>query len=90
MKRQLEDRRVYVFFGIDSPFGQGNAMSFAERENSAVLIVSPFWVSPRGLGRRKPYLNVRQERAHVYLIRRYFFFSLRKKLLTPDKTVLVY
>lgn len=90
MKRQLEDRRVYVFFGIDSPFGQGNAMSFAERENSAVLIVSPFWVSPRGLGRRKPYLNVRQERAHVYLIRRYFFFSLRKKLLTSDKTVLVY
>lgn len=90
MERRLHGRRVYVFFGIESAFGAGNAVSFAERENTAVLVVSPFWVSPKGLGRKKPYLNVRREHAHVYLIRRYFFLSMRKKLLTPDNTVLIY
>lgn len=90
MRRQLENRRVYVFFLADGGFGEGNALCFSQRADAAVLVVSPLWVSPRGLGRRKPYLNVRQEGAHLYLVRRYFFLSLRKKLLRPGQTVLVY
>ena len=90
MRQQLENRRVYVFFLAYGGFGEGNALCFSQRADAAVLVVSPLWVSPRGLGRRKPYLNVRQEGAHLYLVRRYFFLSLRKKLLRPGQTVLVY
>lgn len=90
MQKQLSDRRVYVFFGTEGPFGEGNVRELSERPDSAVLVVSPFWVSPKGLGKAGFYVNVRQESDHLYLIRRYFYFSLRKKVLKPADSALVY
>lgn len=58
-----------------------------------VLIVSPYMISSRGAGGRGGYSSMRRERAGVYMIRRRFYFKLRRrmgKLFTARDTVMIY
>ena len=90
LRKQLSGRRVYVFFGIPGDFGVKSIREFAAGENTAVLVISPFWLSAKGLNKRYYYVNIRRESKHLFLVRRYFFFPIRKKLLDPQNTVYVY
>lgn len=89
MEREIGERRVYVFFNLGK-FGAETAAELAKGENRICLSVSPYWLTAEGHRGNRFYLNVRREDEHFFLIRRYFFFHIRKKLLKSDRTVLVY
>ncbi len=58
-----------------------------------VLIVSPYLISSRGAGGRGGYSSMRRESEGVYIIRRRFYFKLRRKmyrLFTAPDTVMIY
>ena len=90
IRPRLSGKQVYVFFGETGAFREAEARALANEENTAVLIVSPHWVISRGIGKRRFYVNVRQEGNQLFLIRRYFYFTLRKRVLKKENTVLVY
>ncbi len=72
-------------------FFMENARAMATDENTAVLIVSPYSFSSRGINGRGAYLTARQEGENLYLVRRYYYFTLRRRVLDiidPDMTVM--
>ncbi len=89
LRKAIGERRVWVFFALGD-FGWENALSLAQNEGYLCLVVSPRWISSAGHGSRRFYLNLRVESENCYLVRRYFYLRLRKKLLRSDKTVLIY
>lgn len=89
LERELTDKRVYVFFCIRGGFGEENARSLARSGDVAVLVVSPHWISPTAFGSRRPFVNLRREEESLFLIRRYFYFSVRKRL-DPSRLTLVF
>ena len=89
LQKAIGERHVWVFFSVGR-FGYASAMKEAEGESHLCLIVSPHWISAKSNGSRKFYLNLRAESENCYLVRRYFYRFLRKKLLTSDQLTLVY
>ena len=81
------DRRV---------LGSGGTLTRHAAELSlggTVLIVSPYTLSPRGAGGRGAYSSMRREADGVFLLRRRFYFKLRRKmeaLFTAPDTVMIY
>ena len=47
----------------------------------AVLVVSPYPLSSRGLGGKGGFFTARREAEGLYLVRRHYFFMLRKRVL---------
>ena len=90
IRPRISGKRIYIFFGEAGDFRTREAHALASEENTAVLVVSPYWIAPKGLGRYRFYVNVRQEGERLFLIRRFFYFSLRKQILKKEDTVLVY
>ncbi len=58
-----------------------NARSMATEENTAILIVTPYLLSKRGLGGQGFFFTARQEADRLYIVRRHYFFLLRRKIL---------
>ena len=91
--KQLSGRRVFVFFSDrereseKDSFFSGLCRDFAKAENSAVIVVSPFFFSSAALGEKKPYLNIRSPEDNLYICRRTSFFSLRRAVLSKLDTV---
>jgi len=83
--------RVYVLFlpAHAGDFFTENAKNLA-RQGDTVLIVSPYWISPNGLSKGAFYCTARREADRIYLIRRYYFFSLQKHVLKKRNTVYIY
>lgn len=80
---------VYIFFPSRSQefsrgnFWRENILSFSQREKANVLVVSPYFLSGKGLWENNPfYFNFRRETDRVYLIRKHYFFSLRHHVLS--------
>lgn len=49
--------------------------------NATVMIVSPFFLGTKGIGKNSDsFLTYRKERENVYILRKYFFFYFRKIL----------
>lgn len=90
MEELLADRRIYVLFLTEreNPFLTCNAKDLAV--TGAVIVVSPYWLSPKGLCRGKFYSTLRQEYPNVYLVRRYYFFNLRKHVLIHKEVAYLY
>ena len=89
---ETQERRICVLFlAADSPnaFLFANARDLASR-GYTVLLISPYWLSPRGMKRGRFYCTARAEADHIFLIRRYYFFSLRKHVINARETVYVY
>lgn len=86
------DKQVYVLFPTKEPnvFFIANARSLATRENACVIVVSPYWISSRGLSKGYFYCTSRKEEKNIYLIRRYYFFSLRKNVLEKRETAFLF
>ncbi len=92
LDRRTKGRRIYVLFMSDgeNPFLAENAKSLAADKDQVVVVVSPFWFSPKGLGDGAFFSTVREEWDGVYLVRKYYFFSLKKHVLDQRETAYLY
>ncbi len=89
---KCKNKTIYVLFATteNSSFFIGNAKELASHSNSLVLVVSPFWISPKGLFQKHFYCTARKEADDLYMVRRYYFFHLKKKVLCKQSTIYVY
>ncbi len=81
---KIAQKRIYVLFLEEGSgaFFKANVYDLASRENSAVVIISPFWFSTRGIAQKRGfYVTAREEMENVFLVRRYYFFALKKHVL---------
>lgn len=88
---RLAGKPIYVLFlhdGDKNSFQIRNARELATR--GTVLLVSPYWISAKGIYPHGFYCTVRHEAPNVFLIRRYYFFSLRRHVLKGLDTVYLY
>jgi hypothetical protein len=58
-----------------------NARAMAAEDGVAVLVVTPYLISCRGLGGHGAFITLRKEADGLFLARRTYFFSLRKQVL---------
>ena len=58
-----------------------NARAMAAEKGVAVLVVTPYLVSRRGLGGKGRFFTARKEAEGLYLVRRHYFFVLRRRVL---------
>jgi len=99
-KMVLHHRKVYILFppkGFKqdgSSFMAGMAKDLAKNENCIVFIVSPYQFSRKTpMGKASHYLSAVQIRPRVFMIRRYYYFTLRKKVFSncsPDQIIEIY
>lgn len=91
LREESEGKQIYVLFMTDrdNPFLSVNTKNLADSGNT-VLIVSPYWISAKGIRRGHFYCTARKEADDVYLVRRYYFFSLKKHVLSDAKVGYVY
>ncbi len=77
----IGDRPVCILFLREEsgPFFERNARELSSR-GMTVLIVSPFWLSRKGLSKGHFYCTARREEDGILLLRRYYFFSLKRRL----------
>lgn len=83
MRTALQEKQIYVLFlpKDDCPFLKANARDLASNPNAAVLVISPYWIVGTGLFEHRFFSTVRKDGGSIYLIRRYYFFSLKKNVL---------
>ncbi len=75
----------------ENSFFVRQARAMAQEEGVAVIVVSPYIFSRKGLGGRGRYFTAREEAPALYLVRRHYFFVLRKRVLDvvdADMTVI--
>lgn len=98
MEQKLNGKNIFVLFPTrDGEFQTGrfwrkniDELSKMKDGQNTVLVVSPFFWSFRGVFDRSPYFLVREEKHNVYLIRKHYYFSLRKKVLSKNKQLLTF
>ena len=95
LRQELSGRTVYVAFGSIgedalSAFAKQNLLELSMRPNCACLWVSPHWIRSNGVLETGFYCTARKEAAHLYAVRRYYFFSLKRKVLNNAKTVYLF
>ena len=73
---------------IKNPFLVQNARELATR--GTVLLISPYWLAARGIYPHGFYCTVRREAPQILLVRRYYFFSLRRHVLKNLDPVYLY
>ena len=96
MKEELNEKKVFVFIPprdpkyYNSPFFVGNCRDMAKSENSAVIVVTPYFMDAKGINSHRAFLTLRKESDNIYTVRRYIFFTLRKRVLEKDTERNVY
>ncbi len=58
-----------------------HARAMAAEPGVAVIVVSPYFFSTRGLGGRGAYFTARQEGEELFLVRKHYYFFLRRAVL---------
>ena len=87
MQSTLSGKHIYVFIPQDDvtldedSFMANCAKDMAKHPNTAVLVVSPHLLSVKGLGGHGLYFTARRESQNLYLIRKSYFFILRRHVL---------
>lgn len=86
----LTEQQIYVCVAAreglldEDSYFRGLVRDLAARDNSAVIVVSPFFWKSHGIGERRQYVTLRHESRNIYLIRRHYYFSLRRHVLRPN------
>lgn len=99
MRTALEGRHIRVLFpSLRSSFDNrtqafffASARAMAAEPNTAVIVVSPHLLSPKGFGGHRMFVTARREAPHLYLVRNYYYFTLRRRILDsvdPDMSIL--
>lgn len=87
LRRELTDRRIRVLVPPRGPalnpgsFFIRNARAMAAEEDVTVVVVSPYLFATRGVGGHGGFFTARKEADGLYLVRRHYFFVLRRKIL---------
>ncbi len=89
---KTENKNVYVLFlpRERCDFFTANAYDLARNEGHTVIAISPYWISSRGLKKGYFYCTVRREAESLYLVRRFYFFALKRRVLSKRKTAYLY
>lgn len=97
MKEQLSGKDVYIFNPSrssdfeQSAFFSANVRSLAELDNSAVIVVSPYFLkSIPNSTRENINFSISKDAPNIYFIRRYYYFVLFKKVLQKYCKELIY
>ena len=92
LEQLLQGKQVYILFAPESetPFFRQNVASLAALPDRAVIVVSPYWISGKGLGKSAFYCTFRKASQNLYLVRRYYFFKLKKNVLSDKPTAYLY
>jgi len=92
LRSTLSNRRACVLFlaaNTQNGFLWQNALDLSAR-GYTVFLISPYWISGQSPVSKKYYVTARTLSPNVYLIRRYYFFSLRRHVLKDRETAYVY
>lgn len=92
MQKRLAGKKIYLLTlsKDENRFFYQNARALAKDEKSAVLVLSPYWISGKGIGSSRFYCTVRQDGKNLYLVRRYYFFMLKKRVLADKELIYVF
>ena len=92
MKRLLLNQKICVFFlpRESHPYFEQTVRTFAKRQDTAVLLCSPYWIISRGICSKGAFCTVRRECENVYLVRRYYFPSLKRNVLAGMDVTVIY
>ena len=89
MRQTLKNKKITVFYPPkgrafdNSSYFISFVSSSASREDSAVVVVSPYYFDTKGISRsRRYYLASRFEAPNVILIRKHYFFTFKKHVLS--------
>lgn len=87
-KKLIARKKIVVFFPpkgralAEDSFFSGMVREFAADPDRTCLIVSPYFFRPLGLGSsKKAYFFSRAEGENIILLRRQYYFTLKKKIL---------
>jgi len=98
-RRLIEGKNVAVLFPSKgrafekSSYFRKMLDELASKDDTVVVIVSPYYFSPKGFSKsRKYYLATRAESDNVIMMRNHYFFTFKKKILAeiPDKTTFIF
>ena len=87
MARILEGQNVIVFFPTcggeltSGDFWRSHVETLASRQGTAVLIVSPYFWSRKGIVGNRFYFLLRKEKEKIYILRKHYYFSLKQAVL---------
>ena len=87
MKQALKDKRVTVYFPtLGGELSEGilwraHVDELSTCPNAAILVVSPHFWSGQGVYDDRFYLLLRREKDNLYLLRKHYFFSLKRAVL---------
>ena len=87
LKKALTGKRIRILIPpgksafSENAFFIRNAREMAQHGEVAVIAVSPYLLSTKGLGGRGAYSNARQEADNLFIVRRHYFFTLRRRVL---------
>ncbi len=97
LTNEIKEADIFVFFpSRTAEFSHGtfwkeNIRSFAQSENSLVFVVSPYFFSGKGtFDKHRFYLNYIQESPRIYLVRKHYYFSLRRIFRFGKRVTLIY
>ena len=80
------DKQIFVFFPTSSPRCGGvldaTVRHLASDPANAVFAVSPHFISSELFGQQEPYFIQRQAAENVFYVRKYYFFMLRRGVLS--------
>lgn len=97
LRHNLDGRHLYVLVATEDiclhpdSFFARNARQLAHTPGCAVLVVSPHNLRTQGLGGKGLFLTARRECDALYVVRKHYFFNLRRKVLRridPNMTVI--
>lgn len=91
LRKATQGKKAYVLFLPlqDAPLLTATAQELAA-SGGVVFAVSPYWISSKGLSDGRFYCTARREWENVHLVRRYYFFSLQKRVLSLTDVAYVY
>lgn len=89
LRSDLDGRHIRVLFPTRSlpfnehaqPFFFASVRAMAAEPNTAVVIVSPHLLSPISPYGRHMFVTARRETEQIYLVRSYYYFTLRRRIL---------
>ena len=87
LKRELNNRRIRIMIPprggslAKGSFFIRNARAMTAEGGVTVIVVTPYLLSSRGLGGHGSFFTARKEANDLYLVRRHYFFFLRRRVL---------
>ncbi len=98
MRRLLAKKKITVLFPSPKAFSKRSYFrkmisDISKEKNAFVIIVSPYYFSPKGIGDSGRYfLALRRENDNTVMVRNHYFFTLKKKLFNThsDRLTFIY